>query len=132
MRVIAILSFCVWSIHALGAESGHSGSTGVVKTLNLHLIDSSSAMPLPKLALQIDSDNGRKCVKKPCATNGKHWEGSTNKQGIAIVPGNLAQYSMRLMAVGYRGVDLNKKATKISTSKWIVKLDKDSISVESR
>ena len=76
--------------------------------------------------MTVYSDNGRRCQRAPCATNGTQWDGRTDSTGVVVLPGKLRQESMHVWATGYRTrVDLVDKAVRRTADLWVVALRRD-------
>lgn len=95
------------------------------KNLRILVIDKATNKPLKNKSVEIYSDNGIRCVKAPCPTNGIEWKGKTNKYGYLIIPNNIRQASMTLGIAGYDAKELNQSARKVSKNKWIISLSRE-------
>lgn len=95
--------------------------------LKLKLIDRLTRKPIKNTDVEIYSDNGIRCIKPPCETNGIKWAGKTDARGVIVVPGKIRQQSMTISAKGYSGKDIIKEAKKNKAGGgWIIALDADS------
>jgi hypothetical protein len=79
-------------------DIGNNNSTGVLK---LSVIDQATNKPIANRSAKIDSQNGLDCIKAPCPTNSKHWEGRSNRQGVVFIPQQVIQSSTLLTVKGY-------------------------------
>ncbi|WP_310422750.1 hypothetical protein [Chamaesiphon sp. VAR_48_metabat_135_sub] len=86
-------------------DLGNNTGTGVLK---LSVIDGTTNKPVTNRPTQIDSQNGIDCIKAPCPTNSKHWEGRTNRQGIVFIPQKVVQSYTLLTVKGYTGKTFDK------------------------
>ncbi len=94
--------------------------------LRVRLIDRRTRAPLRRRAVTVYSDNGRRCLRAPCATNGEQWDGRTDTTGMVVLPGRLRQESMHLWADGYSmRIDLLDSAVRRSADSWVVALRRD-------
>jgi len=94
--------------------------------LKLLLLDKRTRKPLRLTALEIYSDNGIRCIKAPCPTNGIEWKGKTDARGYVVVPGQIRQNSMTITALGYsRGGELNSDSMKRGKDYWVIALVPD-------
>jgi hypothetical protein len=91
----------------------------------LKVIDRSSRKPIRNTAIEIYSDNGIRCRKAPCPTNGIKWSGKTDARGIVNIPGRVRQNSMTISATGYSGKDLLSESKKSAGGVWIIALQAD-------
>ena len=96
--------------------------------LKLKLIDRLTRKPIKNTEVEIYSDNGIRCIRPPCQTNGIKWTGKTDARGVVVVPGKIRQRSMTISADGYNGgKDIIKEAKKNKARGiWIIALDADS------
>jgi hypothetical protein len=86
-------------------DLGNNTGTGVLK---LSVIDGTTNKPVANRSVQIDSQNGIDCIKAPCPTNSKHWEGRTNRQGVVFIPQKVVQSYTLLTVNGYAGKTFDK------------------------
>jgi hypothetical protein len=86
-------------------DLGDNNSTGVLK---LSVIDRVTNKPIANRSAQIDSQNGIDCIKAPCPTNSKHWEGRTNRHGVVFIPQKVVQSYTLLTVKGYIEKTFNK------------------------
>ncbi|HYE75861.1 MAG TPA: hypothetical protein VEF04_21130 [Blastocatellia bacterium] len=67
----------------------------------IKLIDEATKKPVAQKKVRIYSDNGIRCIKAPCPTNGKEWKGESDANGVIIIKEEFVQNSMTLTAEGY-------------------------------
>jgi hypothetical protein len=79
-------------------DLGNNNGTGVLK---LSVVDTATNKPVANRSAKIDSQNGINCIKAPCPTNSKHWEGRTNRQGVVFIPQKVVQSYTLLTVSGY-------------------------------
>ena len=91
--------------------------------LQLKVIDAATRVPLSYKEVEIYSDNGIRCMKAPCPTNGVEWQGRTNARGDVVIPGDIVQASMTITAGGYGAEELNRAARKMSKQSWLIPLE---------
>lgn len=96
-----------------------------VSKLKLLVIDKTANKPLKNKSVEIYSDNGVRCVKAPCPTNGIQWQGKTDKHGYLIIPPNIRQNSMTIQINGYEAKELNRSAQKSHKNSWIIILGRE-------
>ena len=110
-------------------KKGAPGADRVKKAdLKLKLIDRITGKPIKNTDVEIYSDNGIRCIRPPCQTNGIKWTGKTDARGVIVVPGKIRQRSMTLSAAGYSGgKNIIKDAKKNKAGgEWVIALDADS------
>jgi len=90
--------------------------------LRVRVIDAATSKPIPNTVVEVYSDNGVRCIKAPCPTNGVKWSGKTDHRGMVIVPARVRQASMTISATGYEGKDLVTGAQKRGRI-WVIALD---------
>lgn len=93
--------------------------------LRLKVVDGVTRKPIRNTAVEIYSDNGIRCIKAPCPTNGIRWAGRTDARGVVKVPGRVRQRSMTISAVGYGGKNLTRESKKEAGGVWVIALDAD-------
>lgn len=69
--------------------------------LRLRLVDAESGKPISGVEASIHSDNGIRCIKAPCPTNGRTWKGVSGKDGVVKAPSSALQKENQLTASGY-------------------------------
>lgn len=91
--------------------------------LSLRVVDRRKRVPLAHRKVFIYADNGMRCIKAPCNTNGAQWEGKTDAKGNVTVPGQFRLASMSIWAEGYGArVDLIDDAVRIKPNSWRIAL----------
>jgi hypothetical protein len=94
--------------------------------LSLRVVDRRKRAPLAHRKVFIYADNGVRCIKAPCNTNGAQWEGKTDAKGNVTVPGQFRLASMSIWAEGYGApVDLIAAAVRIEPNSWRIALRRD-------
>ena len=128
--LLLMQSLAVTPSHALtGRPSAAQGTRDAVQKradLRLKVIDGATKKPISNTAVEIYSDNGRRCIKAPCPTNGIKWAGRTDARGVVTIPGKVRQRSMTISAAGYGGKDLTRESKKAAAGLWVIALDVDS------
>lgn len=131
MRCVAISSLVLnLAASAAGAIAGPppaaQGTRDAARKkadLRLRVIDGATGKPLGNTAVEIYSDNGIRCIKAPCPTDGVRWAGRTDARGFVKVPGRVRQRSMAISVAGYRGKDLTRESKKEAAGVWVIALD---------
>ncbi len=87
------------------------------QTVRVRLVDGSSARPLANAAVEIWSDNGIRCFRAPCPTNGTRWQGHADAAGVVVIPRAVLQASTSITTPGYEG-DLVQDARQQRDNTW--------------
>jgi hypothetical protein len=90
-------------------------------SLKVRVVDAATSKPIPDTAVEIYSDNGIRCIKAPCPTNGVKWTGKTDHRGVVIVPARVRQATVTISATGYDAKDLISAAQKRGRI-WVIAL----------
>ena len=98
-------------------DLSNNTGTGVLK---LSVIDETTNKPITNRSIQIDSQNGLNCIKAPCPTNTKHWEGRTNRQGVVFIPQKVVQSYTLLTMKGYREKTFDKDLRQSSEASFLL------------
>jgi hypothetical protein len=77
--------------------------------------------PLAGAPVEIWSDNGIRCIRAPCPTNGTSWHGRSDARGLVVIPTRVLQASTTLTTPGYEG-DLVEGARPGSHGLWSIRL----------
>lgn len=83
-------------------------------TVPITLTDETTGRPIADVTVMFLSDNGLRCESPPCASNKKSWEGSTDKDGVVLVPKTNFQAVNSLHVTGYSGASFPYDANKTS------------------
>lgn len=87
------------------------------------LIDEATRKPIAQKKVRIYSDNGIRCIKAPCETNGKEWTGKSDADGVIVIKEEFVQNSMTLTAEGYdRGTVIDTKKLRASNEIYTLAL----------
>ena len=46
--------------------------------MHVRLLDAATAKPIANTDVELWSDNGIRCIKAPCPTDGKQWKGTSD------------------------------------------------------
>lgn len=93
--------------------------------LRILVIDKTTKSPVANKSVEIYSDNGIRCIKAPCPTNGIEWTGKTDKHGYLVIPQNVRQASMHIEIAGYEAKELNRSARKVNKNSWVIVLARE-------
>ncbi len=87
------------------------------ETVRVRLLDGSSARPLANVPVEIWSDNGIRCFRAPCPTNGTRWQGHADAAGVVVIPRAVLQATTSITTPGYDG-DLVQGARQGRDGTW--------------
>lgn len=90
--------------------------------VELLILDRATYKPIGNRATQVYSNNGIRCVTTPCPTNTKNWEGTTDRQGVVLIPKQVIQSSTTLTLNGYAAADLGKDLQQQPTGAAVILL----------
>jgi hypothetical protein len=76
--------------------------------LKLVVLDQATNKPIANRSAKISSDNGIRCIKAPCPTNSKSWQGTTNRLGVLFIPKQIIQSATTFTVRGYTATDLGR------------------------
>jgi len=80
--------------------------------VDLELIDARTGKPIAGAGVRIWSDNGIRCSRAPCPTNGKEWKGKSNAAGVVKLPDGFIQLATNVTVSGYDSRNLSPDAQK--------------------
>ena len=128
-RLIAAAALCASAVLLQGsvvAQAPVPATQVTASDLSLRVVDRRKRVPLAHRKVFIYADNGVRCIKAPCNTNGAQWEGKTDAKGNVTVPGQFRLASMLIWAEGYGAyVDLINDAVRIKPNSWRIALRRD-------
>ncbi len=102
------------------AQRRHSILQAGGGSVRVRLLDERSK-PLANAPVEVWSDNGIRCIRAPCPTNGRKWQGRTDAAGFVVVPRSELQASTTITAPGYAG-DLIQGAQQGPDGTWKLRL----------
>lgn len=93
------------------------------QTISMQLLDADTARPIRDTAVDIHSDNGIRCVRAPCPTESRDWQGQTDADGWVHIPSAVFNQVTHLQAEGYGARNLMREAVLVEAGIWKVSLD---------
>jgi hypothetical protein len=90
-------------------------------SVHVKLFDAATARPIASTEMELYSDNGIRCIKAPCPTDGKSWKGKTDANGRLTIPKSALNATANLKSATYSG-DLVTDATPDASGDWTVEL----------
>ena len=91
-------------------------------TLRLRLIDAESGQPLQNAEVEVYSDNGTRCVRAPCPTDGRTWRGHSDHRGIVAFPASELAAVNHIRTATHEFFDLARARRDPTTGTWVVRL----------
>ena len=93
------------------------------ETVRVKLLDEFSGEVIPNSDVKVSSDNGIRCFRAPCPTNGKQWSGRSDTNGYVVIPTNILQWNTDISTPAHRGgKDLIKGSEQDLDGAWVVEL----------
>ena len=126
IRTTAIVAACAFAVAACArAQKGSSEPESILKapgdSVQLQLLDASTARPLANADVELWSDNGIRCIKAPCPTDGKQWKGSSDAKGRVTIPKSALNTTANIRSGAYTG-DLVGDATSDAKGGWSIEM----------
>ncbi len=90
-------------------------------SLRLRLVDAMTAQPIANAEIEIQSDNGIRCIKAPCPTHGNSWKGRSDASGIVVIPKGALNTTARLRGAAHQG-DLIEDVEPNASGGWTAEL----------
>src|SRR4029078_11316845 len=109
--------------HILPPKAKNNNDTS--SFLTVYFQDAVDQKKITNTKVTLYSDNGMRCIKAPCPTNGRSWDSTTDKNGRVSVPIGMGGASMTFTLDGYEPVEMHE-GTYISQSTWLVEATKKS------
>ena len=108
---------------ALGSCAGAQASILDAKgpQVRVRLLDAASGRPVTSTAVRLYSDNGIRCVTRPCPTNGMEWRGASDGDGYVVIPTRVLQFETSVGTKRHFG-DLVEDSAPDGNGGWVVEL----------
>ena len=90
-------------------------------SVHVRMLDAATAKPIANTDVEMFSDNGIRCIKAPCPTDGKHWKGTSDADGRVTIPKSALNTTANIKTATYDG-DLVGDATSDSKGGWNIEL----------
>jgi hypothetical protein len=94
------------------------------ESVHVRLLDATTTKPIANTNVEVQSDNGIRCIRAPCPTDGKEWKGSSDSNGRVTIPRSALNTTANIKTAGYDG-DLVGDATSDAKGEWSVELFSD-------
>jgi hypothetical protein len=91
------------------------------ETVRVRLLDASSDRPLSNADVELWSDNGVRCIKAPCPTNGTQWTGRSDAAGDVVIPTSVLQPVTTIRTPTHEG-DLIRDSEPADSGRWVAEL----------
>jgi hypothetical protein len=122
---VALLILAGTSQHACGQGHPVRSSTPILEaatdTLHLRLLDAVTTRTIANTEVEIRSDNGIICVRSPCPTNARRWNGRTDAEGSVMVPIDALQVMTSIGTPAHRA-DLIADSFEAADGAWVVEM----------
>jgi hypothetical protein len=104
-----------------------AAQTGILtvkgETVKVKLLDAFSGEVISNSDVEVHSDNGIRCIRAPCPTNAKQWQGKSDANGYVIISTNVLQPVTRIWTPAHKqGKDLVRDSEKDTDGAWVVEL----------
>jgi len=91
-------------------------------TLRIRLIDAASGQPLRNAEVEVYSDNGIRCVRAPCATDGRTWRDHSDDRGVVAFPASALGAVNHIRTPAHEFFDLARARRDPTSGTWMVRL----------
>lgn len=98
-------------------------------TVRILLIDAESQRTLPNAEVEIYSDNGTRCIRAPCPTEGRTWNGHSDGRGMVAVPASGLGEVSHIRTPAHEFFDLARARRDTVSGAWIVQLVASTVGV---
>ncbi len=122
MRAVRVLPLAL--VLALAPACAHAQRPSILQVPDSAVrvrLASPRGRPVADAPVEIYSDNGIRCIRAPCPTNGTEWRGRSDAVGIVVIPTRVLQASTTITTPGYQG-DLVQGARHQRDGTWRMKL----------
>jgi hypothetical protein len=93
------------------------------ETVRVKLLDALSGEVISNSDVKVSSDNGIRCIKAPCPTDGSQWNGRSDANGYVIIPTNIFRQNTDISTPAYRGgKDLIGGSEQDIDGGWVIEL----------
>jgi hypothetical protein len=91
-------------------------------TLRIQLIDAASGEPLANAEIEVYSDNGIRCARAPCPTDGRPWRGRSDDRGVVALPASVLDVVNHIRTAAHEFFDLGRARRDPTSGNWMVRL----------
>jgi hypothetical protein len=93
------------------------------ETVRVKLLAAFSGEVISNSDVEVHSDNGIRCIRAPCPTNAKQWQGKSDANGYVVIPTNVLQPVTRIWTPAHKqGKDLVRDSEKDAAGAWVIEL----------
>ncbi|MEO6210621.1 MAG: hypothetical protein ABIQ10_10905 [Gemmatimonadaceae bacterium] len=126
VRPRLILVFCALSALACAHAQVPAGTEQSIlaakgDSVRVRLYDVTTAKPIASTDFELTSDNGIRCIKAPCPTDGKSWKGESDAKGEIVIPRSALNTTASITSASYHG-DLAGDASPAAGGGWTLDL----------
>ncbi len=121
-----MVAACAFTIAACARAQKGSDQSGSIlhasgDSVYVRLLDAATAKPIANTEAEVQSDNGIRCIKAPCPTDGKQWKGTSDTDGRVVIPKSALNKTANIHTAKYDG-DLVGDATSDGKGLWSIEL----------
>ena len=129
IRTLAMLAACALAMAACArAQKGSKEPVSILQasgdSVRVQLLDAATAKPFANAEVELWSDNGIRCIKAPCPTDGKQWKGTSDANGRVTIPKSTLNTTANIKTASFNG-DLTNDATSDAKGGWSIELFSD-------
>jgi hypothetical protein len=122
IRTTSILAACTLALVSCArAQKESKEPDSILKapgdSVHVRLLDAGTAKPIANSDVELYSDNGIRCIKAPCPTDGQQWKGTSDADGRVTIPKSALNTTANIKSAAYNG-DLVGDATSDTKGGW--------------
>jgi hypothetical protein len=126
IRTTSVVAACALAVAACArAQKGSKEPDSILKapgdSVHVRLLDAGTAKPIASSDVEMFSDNGIRCIKAPCPTDGKQWKGTSDADGRVTIPKSALNTTSNIKTAAYDG-DLIADATSDAKGGWNIEM----------
>lgn len=124
-RLVALLCVALLVAATACAQRSSDAQPSILQakgdSVHVQFLDATSAQPIADTDIELWSDNGIRCIKAPCPTNGKQWKGKSDADGRIVIPRSALNTSTTLKSDAWHG-DVIEDASPVAGGSWTIEL----------
>lgn len=125
LQMVVAIIFGVLPLLTCAQDRGPTKQPSILKSpgenIRLQLFDAWSGELIANTDINVESDNGIRCIKAPCPTNGKQWAGRSDGAGLVTIPKSVLQVSTYVRTELHESANLEEAAPGASGI-WVIEL----------
>jgi hypothetical protein len=87
----------------------------------VRLLDVASTQANSNADVEVWADNGIHCVRAPCETDGKQWNGRTDASGYVVIPTSAVKAATSIKTPAH-SADLIEDSERDAKGEWVTEL----------